>query len=109
MYKLVRDKIPELLQQSNQICNYAAIGNDEFFIFALKQKLVEEVNEFLSSQEVIDVDELVDIQTVINSFVELSVGKTKFKTLYDQKLDARGSFSKKYIAFFEDNKETPQE
>ena len=79
MYKLVRDKIPELLQQSNQICNYAAIGNDEFFIFALKQKLVEEVNEFLSSHEVIDVDELIDIQTVINSCGIIS-GKTCAKT-----------------------------
>ena len=32
MFKLVRDRIPELIQKSGQICNYAEVKNKELFI-----------------------------------------------------------------------------
>ena len=108
MYKLVRDNIPNLIKQSNQICNYAAVVNDEFFILTLKQKLVEEVNEFLNSKESIDVDELIDVQTVIDSFIELVTGEEKFKQMYNDKLIKNGGFNKRYIAFFEDKKQVSE-
>lgn len=66
MMKLIRDKIPEIMEKSGVVCNYAAIQNDELYQTLLRQKFVEEVNEFLASGTL---EELADVQTVLNALV----------------------------------------
>ena len=44
--KLVRDRIPEILQKKEKDFTYRKAEDGEFF-FYLKKKLVEEVKEFL--------------------------------------------------------------
>lgn len=105
--RLIRDKIPEAVKKANQIINYAAIANDELYAFALKQKLIEDVNEFLTSPEVVDVNKLVDLQTLINSFIELSVKQTEFKKMYDEKTAVDGAYDKRYVVFLEEPKKQP--
>ena len=97
MYKLIRDLIPELIQQTEGICNYAEIKNDEFYYALLQDKLIEEVNEYLATG---DTTELVDIITVIKYIAD--VAKVDLKELYEEKLKTNGGFDKRLVGFFPD-------
>ena len=97
MYKLIRDLIPELIQQTERICNYAEVKNDEFYYALLQDKLIEEVNEYLATGEI---TELVDVITVIKYIAD--VAKVDLKELYEEKLKTNGGFEKRLIAFFPD-------
>jgi predicted house-cleaning noncanonical NTP pyrophosphatase (MazG superfamily) len=100
MFKLVRDKIPELIQQSGQICNYAEVKNKELYVELLRAKLIEEVNEFLTSGSI---EELADIKLVVETVVEaLGATKEQFEKIYKDKEAERGKFDNKYIIFLPD-------
>ena len=100
MFKLVRDRIPELIQQSGQVCNYAETKNKEFFVELLRAKLIEETNEFLMSG---NVDELADIKLVIETIAEvLGYSKEQLEKIYEDKNKERGKFENKYIIFLPD-------
>ena len=59
--KLVRDKIPEIVISKN--CKpVTRILSDEEYILELNKKLLEEVNEYLESN---NVEELADVEEVI--------------------------------------------
>ena len=98
MFKLVRDKIPELIQENGDVFDYAVIQNDEFFRAMLKNKLIEEVNEYLGSND--SLEELADIQLVLNTLV--GDQKEEFDRIYAVKRAERGEFSKRYLGFFAD-------
>ena len=101
MFKLIRDRIPELIQQSGQICNYAEVKNKELFIELLRAKLIEEINEFLMSG---NVDELADIKLVIETLAEVSgYSKEQLEKIYEDKNKERGKFENKYIIFLPDS------
>lgn len=108
MFKLVRDHIPELIQQSGQICNYAEVKNKEFFVELLRAKLIEEVNEFLSTG---NVEELADISLVIETIAGvLDYTEEQFKKVCADKIEERGKFDNKYIIFLPDQaRQTPAE
>lgn len=97
MYKLIRDLIPELIQQTEGICNYAEVKNDEFYYALLQDKLIEEVNEYLATGDII---ELVDIITVIKYIAD--VARVDLKELYEEKLKTNGGFDKRLVGFFPD-------
>lgn len=97
MYKLIRDLIPNIIQQAEGVCNYAEVKNDEFYYALLQDKLIEEVNEYLATGEI---TELVDIITVIKYIAD--VAKVDLKELYEEKLKTNGGFDKRLIAFFPD-------
>ncbi len=97
MYKLVRDNIPNIIKKSGEICHYASIQNDELFEDLLRTKLVEEVNEFLATNSV---EELADILVVITELGKLA--KVDLTKIHDEKLKTKGGFDKKYVAFFPD-------
>ncbi len=46
--KLVRDKIPEIIEQSGKTCKCEVLS-DEQYIQMLNEKLLEEVNEYFES------------------------------------------------------------
>ena len=97
MYKLIRDLIPNIIQQTEGVCNYAEVKNDEFYYALLQNKLIEEVNEYLATGDII---ELVDVITVIKYIAD--VAKVDLKELYEEKLKTNGGFEKRLIAFFPD-------
>lgn len=100
MFKLVRDRIPELIQQSGQICNYAEAKNLELFGELLRAKLIEEVNEFLSTGKV---EELADISLVIETIAGiLGYSEEQFKKVCVDKIEEHGKFENKYIIFLPD-------
>lgn len=61
--KLVRDNIPDIVEQNGEIANTKILNDDEYSI-SLREKLLEEVNEFLSNDKD-SIEELVDIYEVI--------------------------------------------
>lgn len=107
MYKLIRDNIPEIIEKEGKVCHYATCNTDGLFIELLRMKLVEETNEFLRSNDVV---ELADILTVINAILEVGgVSQEKFQEVYDEKISKIGGFSKRYIGFAADPQPTEQQ
>lgn len=101
MFKLIRDKIPQVLAEKGLSCNFAQIKNKELFDTFLKAKIIEEVNELLQAKTVSEfLEELVDIQLIINTLA--NEYKEEFNTVYHNKLEMYGEFNEQYIGFFED-------
>jgi predicted house-cleaning noncanonical NTP pyrophosphatase (MazG superfamily) len=66
--KLVRDKIPEIIESQGKQCKvYVAVNDD--YQQRLKDKLQEEVQEFLEDP---CVEELADIEEVLLSIAEIN-------------------------------------
>ena len=100
MFKLIRDKIPELAKKDGQVLNYATAENEELYIALLKNKFAEEASEFLNTG---DVTELADVLTVLKALVKAAkVSEEDFEKICAEKLKTNGGFDKRYIGFFPD-------
>ena len=64
--KLVRDKIPSIIEAEGRKVNIKQLNNDEFKN-ELNKKLLEEVNEYLEDN---NVEELADIVEVIYGLIK---------------------------------------
>ena len=81
MFKLIRDKIPEIAKKEKQVINYATAENDELYIALLRNKFAEEASEFLNTG---DVSELADVLTVLKAIVKAAgVSEEDFDKVYD--------------------------
>ncbi len=90
--KLIRDRIPEIIHTSGNSCKTRSLTEEEYFS-ALKEKLQEEVAEYLDEPSI---EELADMMEVIyalsgthNSTVEV-LERTRI-----QKKESRGGFFKR--------------
>lgn len=100
MFKLIRDKIPEQAKKEGKIFNYASIENNELYTGLLRTKFAEEASEFLNSN---DISELADVLTVIKAIIkDAGMSEEDFEKLYQDKLKINGGFEKRYIGFFPD-------
>ncbi|MDR5659250.1 nucleoside triphosphate pyrophosphohydrolase [Serpentinicella sp. ANB-PHB4] len=89
--KLVRDRIPEIIQNHKKTCETTQVAGQELQSL-LNQKLQEEVEEFLQSG---DLEELADILEVIHGILQYR--GTTFKELEVirlKKKEERGGFEK---------------
>jgi len=68
-HKLVRDKIPEIIQESGLKCETLTLAESEYRQ-ALRQKVVEEAQEIAVADEENLIMELADIYEVIDAIVE---------------------------------------
>ena len=66
--KLVRDRIPQIIQQDGRRCGVEAM-RDEEYIEALKNKLVEEAQEASATHPEGLITELADLYEVIDSLI----------------------------------------
>jgi predicted house-cleaning noncanonical NTP pyrophosphatase (MazG superfamily) len=93
--KLVRDRIPEIIESSGKKAVYETIAKDEDYVKFLKNKLMEEMNEFLESD---DVAELADIGEVMHAILEYKgVRVETFQRIRLEKLEKRGGFKKRLL------------
>jgi len=92
--KLVRDKIPEILKEQKKDFYYH-VANREEYTQKLKDKLVEEVNEFLIEPSV---EELADIQEVIYALLDnMDESQSSLAIVQGEKAASRGAFRMGYI------------
>jgi predicted house-cleaning noncanonical NTP pyrophosphatase (MazG superfamily) len=92
--KLVRDKIPAILNEKNKIYIMHQADNTEYEN-KLKEKLMEEVKEFLESPSL---EELADIQEVVLALLDThkwSYGE--LEKVRQTKLNERGGFTQHFI------------
>ena len=100
MFKLIRDRIPEIAKKENRVINYATAENDELYIALLRNKFAEEASEFLGNG---DISELADVLTVLKAIVKAAgISEEDFDKAYQEKLKTNGGFEKRYIGFFQD-------
>ncbi len=90
--KLVRDKIPEIIEKSGKKCEIAVLS-DEKYIKALEQKLSEELLEYQQSGEI---EELADLLEVIYATAQArGYSIERLHQVRDEKKNARGGFANK--------------
>lgn len=91
MAKLVRDRIPELIPKDMQ----THIADDEEYRAMLREKLIEETQEFLDSET----DEnLVDILEVVYAICDAKgVRREALEELRKVKAQQRGAFTKRIV------------
>lgn len=88
--KLVRDKIPELIQKAGET-PVIRILEDAEYRECLEEKLDEEVAEFHKDQ---NIEELADILEVVLALNEsLGYSREELESAYLEKHEARGGFS----------------
>jgi len=92
--KLVRDKIPERIKRSGDTV-ITHIADGEEYWEKLKEKLKEEVNEFLAKSSD---EELADILEVISAICDFKkINKKGLENLRKKKAKERGGFKKRII------------
>ncbi|QCR31193.1 nucleoside triphosphate pyrophosphohydrolase [Lysinibacillus sp. SGAir0095] len=96
--KLVRDKIPDIIENSENTCEVATL-NQEKFIVELKKKLQEEVTEYLiSSTDDHAIEELADILEVVHSLAKTHLSTIEeVEKIRQSKFEERGGFERKFL------------
>lgn len=90
--KLVRNKIPDIIEQSGKKANYRILSYDEFQ-HALKIKLVEEATELLNAKTPEEeLEELADIYEVI---MFITHNKREMQRIAEEKRHSKGWFSRR--------------
>jgi predicted house-cleaning noncanonical NTP pyrophosphatase (MazG superfamily) len=93
--KLVRDKIPDIIRAEGREPVIRVAGHEEYAV-RLRDKLREEVEEFLSSDD--DPEELADILEVLHALArQLGIGPEKVEELRAAKAAERGGFADRVI------------
>jgi len=89
--KAIRDKIPEIIQESGEKCNIQTLS-DEKFLVEIEKKLSEEVTEYQNDK---NPEELADILELIYRIAQLKgISKQELEQIRIKKLQGRGGFDK---------------
>ena len=97
--KLVRDNIPEIMIE-NGAKPVTRILTDEEYLIELNKKLLEEVNEYLESQ---NIEEIADIEEVILAILNIKgITRDNLEEVRKTKTLKRGAFNKKIFLERED-------
>ena len=92
--KLVRDKIPEIIELSGKTAVTETLPDDKYTEM-LNQKLLEEVHEFFASGTV---EELADIGEVMHAIMATKgITLEEFQRVRLEKLEKRGGFKDKVL------------
>lgn len=90
--KLVRDRIPEIIEKSGKRA-VTEILSDEEYMELLNKKLMEEVQEYIESGTV---EELADIGEVMHAIMDLKdISIEEFQRVRLEKLEQRGGFKER--------------
>ena len=92
--KLVRDKIPQIIEESGGKAEIRILSDEEYRCF-LETKLDEEVGEYHQDRTP---EELADILEVVYALAAAQgVSKADLLEIYESKHQARGGFDKKIL------------
>ena len=97
--KLVRDNIPEIMIQ-NGAKPVTRILTDEEYLIELNKKLLEEVKEYLESE---NIEEIADIEEVLLAILSIKgITRDNLEEIRKTKTLKRGAFNKKIFLERED-------
>ena len=97
--KLVRDNIPEIMIK-NGAKPVTRILTDEEYLIELNKKLLEEVNEYLESE---NIEEIADIEEVLLAILNVKeITRDEIEEVRKTKALKRGTFNKKIFLERED-------
>lgn len=93
-HKLVRDRIPEIIEQSGRICKTEILSDDDY-LRMLEEKLDEELKEYHQDQ---NLEELADLLEVLLATAEAK-GYTveELELMRKKKAAERGGFAKRIL------------
>ncbi|MEK5429219.1 nucleoside triphosphate pyrophosphohydrolase [Cytobacillus sp. FSL R7-0680] len=96
--KLVRDRIPDIIQKSGKLYNTRILSHSEYTM-ALKRKLQEEVNEYLQARHLKDQgEELADILEVVYALSEAQqMSADELDAIRRTKAQQRGRFESRVL------------
>ena len=94
--KLVRDRIPEIIQKEGNTADIIILS-EESFKQAIKEKLIEEATEVCNADNRDDIlNELADLQEVMDTIKEMyNINTLEVNTIQAVKALQRGKFEKK--------------
>ena len=93
-HKLVRDRIPEIIEADGKTCVYATLSNEDY-IALLDQKLNEELAEYQESKSL---EELADLLEVMQAVVKARGWTLKeLEQVRADKAVKRGGFERKIL------------
>lgn len=92
--KLVRNKIPYIINESGKECEWVEVDNKEDQENLIKLKLIEEMTELsLATTKEVQIEEIADIMEVLDAYMKvygLDKMDVEFKKLH--KKEERGGF-----------------
>ncbi len=93
-HKLVRDKIPEIIETSGKTCTTTVLSSSDY-VAMLDEKLNEELAEYQESKSM---EELADLLEVIRA-VAAARGSSieEIELIRKKKAEARGGFEKRLL------------
>ncbi len=92
--KLVRDRIPEIIEASGAKCEIRILSNEEY-LEMLDKKLDEELSEYHKDQ---DIEELADLLEVIYAAARArGYTANELEAIRAQKAQKRGAFKNKIL------------
>ncbi len=92
--KLVRDRIPEIIRQKGDV-PITHIADDKEYRERLKEKLKEEVDEFLKKNSKEELADILEVVYAIRDF--MGVDKEELESLRKKKAEERGGFKDRII------------
>lgn len=94
MEKLIRDKMPQIIKERGDKIKTRIATEKEFFN-KLKEKLVEEVDDFIKTD---NEEELADIYEVLNEIYKIKkLSKVKLAKIRKEKVREKGKYNKRII------------
>ena len=95
--KLVRDRIPEIIRATGaEPITYRA-EPDEYRL-RLREKLAEEVGEFLAADDENAIEELADVLEVVYALAaDLGTDKAQLEQVREDKASQRGGFAERIV------------
>lgn len=92
--KLVRDKIPDLIKSDSCIPKIQILNQADYLKYLYK-KLKEELEEFLSNEDIEELADLYEVMLAILKSRQISVNE--FEAIRLKKVQERGAFDQKIL------------
>ena len=92
--KLVRDKIPEIIKKKGAV-PITHIASDDEYWQKLKEKLQEEINEFMKDENAEELEDILEVIYTIRDYKKID--KNELELLRKKKAEERGGFKDKII------------
>ncbi|MFR8979282.1 phosphoribosyl-ATP pyrophosphohydrolase [Catenibacterium sp.] len=104
--KLVRDRIPEIIENDHKTCKTRILDSNEY-IECLKTKLLEECNEVINAEGEDIKKEIADVLEVLEALENtLHIDHQEVLSIKEKKARSNGAFDKKiYLEYVEDSYE----